>query len=263
MRGTFRKISLPRRFVIDLMHASMGVPFVSLSRPLDIRQLLAACGNLSQPPGWAAIFVKAFALVARDEPILRTLYVKWPWPGFYELPRSVAMVAIARVEDGEDCVLPQRIAGPDALSLSEVDALIRHAKKAPIEEVPMFRKIMLATRLPQPLRRLAWLCGVNFGRQRGNYFGSFVVTGVAAFGGGELHALSPGPFILSYGVVEPDHSMNVVIRWDHRITDAALIAKAMTRLEQVLNTEISAELRGNRPHAEPKADLKTVRAVGS
>jgi hypothetical protein len=117
--------------------------------------------------------------------------------------------------------------------------------------------------LPLPLRRLVWLIGLNFGRQRGNYFGSFTVTGVAAFGGGELHALSPGPFILSFGVVEPDHGVNVVIRWDHRITDAAVIAKAMTRLEQVLNTEISAELRGNRPHAEPKAEHKAVRAVAT
>ena len=101
------------------------------------------------------------------------------------------------------------------------------------------------TRLPLPLRRLAWLVGLNFGRQRANYFGSFVVTSVAAYGGGELHALSPGPFILSYGVVEPDQTIDVVIRWDHRITDAALIAKALTRLEQVLNTEIAAELRGS------------------
>jgi len=267
MRGKVRKISLPRRLIIDLMHASIRVPFVSLSRALDIRALAEARDGAGRPPGWAAIFVKAFALVARDEPVLRTLYVKWPWPGFYELPRSVAMVAIARVENGEDCVLPQRIARPDALALSEVDALIRHAKQAPIDEVPMFRKIMLATRLPWPLRRLIWLIGLNFGRQRGNYFGSFTVTGVAAFGGGELHALSPGPFILSYGVVEPGHSMNVVVRWDHRITDAALIAKAMTRLEQVLNTEIAAELRGGRAHAEPKAELKAehkaVRAVAT
>ena len=43
---------------------------------------------------------------------------------------------------------------------------------------------------------------------------------------------------------EPDQTIDVVIRWDHRITDAALIAKALTRLEQVLNTEIAAELRG-------------------
>jgi hypothetical protein len=259
MRGTVRKISLPRRLVADLMHASIRVPFVSLARPLDIRQLLEARALAAQPPGWAAIFVKAFSLVAKDEPVLRTLYAKWPWPSFYELPRSVAMVAIARVEDGQDCVLPQKVPAADELPLAEVDAQIRHAKHAPIAEVPAFRKILMATRLPLPLRRLIWLVGLNFGRQRANYFGSFGVTSVAAFGGGELHALSPGPFILSYGLVEQDQTIDVVIRWDHRIADAALIARALTRLEQVLNTEIAAELRSHRQQAEPKP----VRAVAT
>ncbi len=259
MRGTPKKISLPRRLIFDLMHASVGVPFVSLSRPLNIRPLIEARAGAVAPAGWAAIFVKAFALIARDEPILRTLYAKWPWPTFYELPKSVALVAIARVQDGEECVLPQRVAAPDALSLAEIDASIRHAKEAPLSDVPMFRKILLATRLPWPLRRLAWAIGLNFGRQRGNYFGSYSVTSVAAFGGGELHAITPGPFILSYGVVETDQSINVVIRWDHRITDAAPIARVLTRLEQVLNTEIAAELRGARQPAEPKP----FRAVGT
>ena len=63
---------------------------------------------------------------------------------------------------------------------------------------------------------------------------------------------APGPLSLTYGVVGPDQSIDVVIRWDHRITDAALIARALTRLEQVLNTEISAELRGNRQPAAAK-----------
>jgi hypothetical protein len=38
------------------------------------------------------------------------------------------------------------------------------------------------------------------------------------------------------------------------------MAKALTRLEQVLNTEIAAELRGHRQHAEPP---KPVRAVAT
>ena len=122
MRGTVRKISIPRRLVIDLMHASIRVPFVSLRRTLDIRQLTEARALVTHPPGWAAIFVKAFSLVAKDEPLLRTLYAKWPWPHFYELPRSVGMVAIARVEDGQDCVLPQKVAAADELPLTEVDA---------------------------------------------------------------------------------------------------------------------------------------------
>jgi hypothetical protein len=259
MRGTARKISIPRRLVADLMHASIRIPFVSLQRPLNVRQLLEARALAAQPPGWAAIFVKAFSLVAKEEPVLRTLYAKWPWPCLYELPRSIAMIAIARVEDGEDCVLPQKITAADAESLIEVDALIRHAKDAPIGEVPAFRKILRVTGLPLPLRRFMWQVGLNFGRQRANWFGSFAVTSVAAYGAGELHALGPGPFILSYGVVEPNQTINVVIRWDHRITDAALIAKALTRLEQVLNTEIAAELRGARQQAEPKP----VRAVAT
>jgi hypothetical protein len=169
------------------------------------------------------------------------------------------MVAIARVEDGQHCVLPQKVPAADALPLSEIDAQIRHAKDAPIGEVPAFRKILRVTRLPLPLRRLMWLVGLNFGRQRANWFGSFGVTSVAAYGAGELHALSPGPFILSYGVVAADQTIDVVIRWDHRITDAALIAKALNRLEQVLNTEIAAEMRGQRQQAEPKP----VRAVAT
>ena len=259
MRGTARKISIPRRLVADLMQASIRIPFVSLQRPLNVRQLLEARALAAQPPGWAAIFVKAFSLVAREEPVLRTLYAKWPWPSLYELPRSIAMIAIARIEDGEDCVLPQKITAADALPLAEVDARIRHAKDAPIADVPAFRKVLLVTRLPLPLRRFAWLIGLNFGRQRANFFGSFVVTSVAAYGAGVLHALSPGPFILSYGVVKQDQTVDVVIRWDHRISDAALIARTLNRLEQVLNTEIAAELRGARQQAEPKP----VRAVAT
>jgi len=241
------------------MHASIRVPFVSLSRPLDVRPLLEARALAAGPAGWAAIFVKAFALVAMDEPVLRTLYAKWPWPSFYELPRSIAMVAIARVEDGQDCVLPQKVPAADELPLAEIDRQIRHAKDAPVGEVPAFRKIFWVTRLPLPLRRILWLMGLNFGRQRANWFGSFGVTSVAAYGAGELHALSPGPFIVSYGVVEPDQTIDVMIRWDHRITDAALIAKALTRLEQVLNTEIAAELRSQRQQTESKP----VRAVAT
>jgi hypothetical protein len=251
MRGTVRKISLPRRFIIDLMRASMRVPFVSLRRTLDVSQLAEARASCAEPPGWVAIFVKAFGLVAKDEPVLRTLYAGWPWPHFYEMPRSVAKVAIARTLDGENCVLPQKVSEPEVLPLAAIDALIRHAKDGPVKDIPAFRKIMHATKLPLPLRRLAWLIAVNVARQHANWFGNVAVTSVAAYGAGELHALSPGPFILSYGVVGPDRNVDVVIRWDHRVTDAAFIAKTLTRLEQVLNTEIAAELRGQGLKLEP------------
>ena len=242
MRGTKRKISLLRIFIVDLMHASMRVPFISLSRPLDIGPLVAARAKAASAPGWAAMFVKAFAIVAKDEPVLRTLYVKLPWPHFFELPRSVAMVAVARVEAGEACILPEKVPAPEEQSLVEIDAAIKRAKNAPLQEIPAFRKILMASRLPLPLRRLSWLIGLNVGRMYANNFGSFGVTSVAAYGPGELQAISPSPFLVSYGVVGPDNRIDVILRWDHRITDAVVIARTMGRLEQVLNTEISAEL---------------------
>lgn len=259
MRGQIRKISLPRQLVIDLMRASMGVPFITLSRTLDIRTLAEARASLDSSPGWAAIFAKAFSLMAKDDPILRTLYLGWPWPHFYELPRSIGMVAIARNESGEDCILPQRVSAPEGLSLTEIDTLIRHAKTAPVDDVPAFRKMLRVSRLPWPLRRLVWTFGLHVGRQRANYFGSFGLTSVAAYGAGQLHALSPGPFIVSYGVVKPDQKIDVVIRWDHRVTDAAMIAKMLTGLETALNTTIVAELLATK---QPVGG-KDVRAVAT
>jgi hypothetical protein len=253
MRGRIRNISLPRRFIIDLMHASVGVPFVSLSRALNIRPLYEARSGAGREPGWAAIFAKAFALVAKEELVLRTLYAKWPWPHFYELPRSIGMVAIARVIDGEDCILPERVLAPEEQPLAQIHAQIRRAKEAPVEDIPLFRRIYKATRLPWPVRRFGWWLARNLGRMHSNNFGSFGLTSVSAYGPGELRAISPGPYVLSYGVVSPDQTIDILIRWDHRITDAVLMARVLTRLEQVLNTEIAAEIRAIRPAAEPRA----------
>lgn len=242
MRGTKRKISLPRRFLIDFMHASMSVPAITFSRPLDVGPLMAARAKVKSSPGWAAVFVKAFAIVAKEEPVLRTLYVKLPWPHFFELPRSVAMVAVARTEGGEEFILPEKVPDAESRSLVEIDAQIRRAKSAPIEDIPNFRKILMASRLPLPLRRLSWYLGQNFGRMCANNFGTFGVTSVSAYGPGDLKAISPTPFLISYGVVTADNRIDVTLRWDHRITDAVVAARAVKRLEQVLNTEISAEI---------------------
>jgi hypothetical protein len=101
---------------------------------------------------------------------------------------------------------------------------------------------MMVTRLPNPIRRLAWAIGLNFGRQRGNYFGTLLVTSVAAFGGGEVEALGPQPFIFSYDRLSNDGSIDVMIRWDHRIADAAFIGGELSRLEQILNHQIADEM---------------------
>jgi hypothetical protein len=241
MRGTVRKISLSRRVIIDLMRASADIPFVAVRRTLSIGRLAAARKSLRNRPAWAAIFAKAFAILAAEQPVLRRVYLKWPWPHFYDFPQTLAMIVVAP-DATPDGVLLFPVKAPDLTSLAEADAMIRSAKSQPIEATPFFRKTMMVTRLPQPLRRLAWAIGLNFGRQRGNYLGTLLVTSVAAFGGGEVEALGPQSFILSYDKVSDDGTIDVMIRWDHRIADAAFIGGELSRLEQILNNPLSDEI---------------------
>jgi hypothetical protein len=241
MRGTVREVSLSRRVITDLMRASKDVPFVAVRRTLSIKRLAAARKGLSSRPAWAAIFAKGFAILAREQPFLRRVYLKWLWPHFYEFPQTVAMIVVApdAVPDG---VMLFPIRAPDLIPLNEADAAIRKAKTQPVAATAFFRKTLTVTRLPYPIRRLAWAIGLNFGRQRGNNFGTLLVTSVAAFGGGEVEARGPQPFILSYDKLSSDGTIDVMIRWDHRITDAAEIAVALSRLEQILNDQVADEL---------------------
>jgi hypothetical protein len=65
---------------------------------------------------------------------------------------------------------------------------------------------------------------------------------VAAFGGGEVEALGPQSFIFSYDRLSNDGTIDVMIRWDHRIADAAFIGGELSRLEQILNHQIADEM---------------------
>jgi hypothetical protein len=262
MRGTVRKISLPRRVIIDLMRASADVPFVAVRRTLNIDRLATARSALAKRPAWAVIFAKAFALLAREQPLLRTAYLKWPWSRFYEFPQTIAMIVVAP-NAAPDGVLMFPVKAPDLVSLEEADIWLRKAKIDPIETTAFFRKTMIITRLPWPLRRLAWAIGLHIGRQRANYFGNLLVTSVAAFGGGEVEALGPTSFILSYVKVAADGSINVMVRWDHRITDAAVIGTALSRLEQILNEQIADELLALAPMAQELADPALPERIGS
>jgi len=165
---------------------------------------------------------------------------------------TVASIVVAPTASPEGVMLFP-IKAPDLVPLMEADASLRKAKTESIESTPFFRKTLAVTRLPLPLRQLAWAIGLNIGRQRGNFFGTLLVTSVAAFGGGEVEALGPGPYIFSYDRVTDDGSIDVMVRWDHRITDAADIGTALSRLEQILNNLVADELLALAPEGQEPA----------
>jgi hypothetical protein len=237
-------LSLPRRFVGDMLHFSQQVPTVPVQRRMKLGDVVAAREAAGPKPGWCAIFTKAYAFVCAAWPELRRAYLSFPWPHLYQHPINVGTIAVERRFNDEDAVFFAHIRQPEKLSLAEIDAKVHHFKEHPLETISSFRRGLRVSRLPRPLRRFLWWFALNVsGRKRAHFAGTYGVTAYSGLGASSLHPLSVMTSTLNYDVIEPDGSVDVRIVYDHRVLDGATVARALADLEGVLKNEIVAELR--------------------
>jgi len=242
MRGRAVRLSLPRRTVVDLLHFAAAVPSVPVQKRMRLKAVVNARAACRNRPRWTAIFAKAYALVAHEFPNLRRAYVKFPWPMLYEYPTSNANIVIERDYEGEPSVFSLLIKDPASRSLPELGRILERASTAPINDIKDFRRALRIAVLPRPLRRLLWWAGLNWGRQRSNFFGTFALSVYSALDAESLHPLTPLTTLLNYGVIDSDGYVSVRIIYDHRVMDGATVARALARLEQILNSSILDEI---------------------
>jgi hypothetical protein len=243
MRGKAMRLSPMRRCIADLLWAAKAVPTVPVQRRMRLAEVVSARAAQPVRVPWSAIFTKAYAKVATLMPELRRAYVKFPWPHLYEYPISLASFAVEREHAGERGVLFARIADPARLPLTRLGQIIKGLQQVPVRECKDFRRSLRLSRVPWPLRRWLWWLGLNIGRQRGNYFGTFAVSVYSALGAESLHPLSPLTSTLNYGVISADGSVDVRIVYDHRVLDGATVARALQKMEAELLDDIRTELR--------------------
>ena len=243
MRGRALKLSASRRLVGDLMRFSIGVPRVTVQRQMNLGPLMRARMAQQPRPSWTVVFLKGYALLARETPEFRRAYIKLPWPQLYEYPVSVASIAHEREHEGERAVLLSRIKGPERCSLAELDASIQAARSRPVMEIKDFRRALRMARAPAPIRRLLMWLGLNIARQRANYFGTFQFSVYSGLGAESLNPLTPLTTLLNYGPIDEDGSVTVRIHYDHRVMDGANVARALERFEKILNGPITDEVK--------------------
>jgi hypothetical protein len=241
MRGRSIPLSPVRKLVVDL--TLLSVPSVPVQRFMNVAPLIAARAAAKGRPAWSVIFAKAYALVAEDMPLLKRAYVKFPTPRLYEYPVSTLSMVVEREYQGEMVVLTTLVRDPAKLSLAHLTEMIRQAQTKPIEEIRSFKRMLDLARWPTPLRRFIWWMGLNIGRQRGNYFGSYGVTVYSGLGAESLHPLSPLTGTLNYGVIGDDGTVAVRIMYDHRVFDGSMVARALAAIEAALNGPILDELK--------------------
>jgi hypothetical protein len=229
--------------VIDFLYFARALPTVPVQKHLSIADLVAARAACRDRPRWTAMFVKAFALVADEMPELRRAYVKLPWPHLYEYPTSKASIMIERNYRGEPALCPVSVKDPSHQSLVAIGDVLDHASSIPLEKLKEFQRWKRLTRVPRPLRRLLWWIGLNIGRQRGNFFGTFGVSVYSALNAESLHPMSPLTALLNYGVIDKSGRVTARIMYDHRVMDGATVARALGRMEEILNSVILDEVR--------------------
>jgi len=240
-RGRYFRLSLPRRWISDLLYFARQVPSVPVERVMhlaevqDIRQRVEI--------SWPALFLKAFGVAAQQHPELRQCLISYPWTRGYEHPDSVASVAIERRYEGEPAVFFAQIQQPEGHSLELIDRFLRDFKTAPVESIGNFRRLIRISKLPLALRRFAWWLSLKWsGVKRAKRLGTFGMSVYSSLGASSLHPLSPLSFLLNYGVMETDGRVTVRIIYDHRIVDGAVIARSLATMESLLTGVLLDEL---------------------
>ena len=148
----WRSLSAPRRLIVELMAACRGVPLVTAERRMDLSSLIEARHVAEVRPAWTVVIAKAFAVVAAKTPALRTSFISFPWPHLCEHSEPVVGIALEREFRGEEVVLFTQVRQPQTVSLTDLDAHLRHVKVAPVDSVRSFCRALDLARLPWPLR---------------------------------------------------------------------------------------------------------------
>jgi hypothetical protein len=241
--GRNLSLSLPRRFLCDLLHYARQVPAAPVQRSLNLARVAAARRDALRRPSWCALFTKALAIVAAARPSLRRVYLSLPRPHLYEHPHNVAAVGLGRRWGDEEAVFFAHLRAPEKQPLLKLDASLRRYQQEPLESIGRFRRLVRLERLPWPVRRFAWWLTLNgSGRRRARQVGTFGVSGPPALGCELLQPLLPVTTTLHHGT--PSRSGRVTVRlfYDHRVLDGATAAQALLDVERALHHEILEEL---------------------
>jgi hypothetical protein len=235
-------ISINRRLVLDGLYFAKRVPLFPIEKTVELGEVARLRKAADTRISWAAVFVKAYALAAAKQRPLRQMYIRWPWPHLAEQPASTAMVVVNRQYRGEDRICWGKLTTPENRSLLNLQRALDAYQTEPVGEV--FRRQVLLSRMPTPLRRLIYWWNINLsGSKRARRLGTFTMSTLA--GEGVMNRMHQ-TFLttsLTYGPLDENGRALVTLLSDHRVVDGIVAARALADLEAALQGPILAELK--------------------
>jgi hypothetical protein len=235
-------ISINRRLVLDGLFFARGVPLYPIEKTFELAEVAELRKTADQRISWAAIFVKAYALTARQHRPLRQAYVRWPWPHLIEEAYTTAMVVLNRQYMGNDRICWGKMATPEKRPLAALQQELDAYQSDPVDSA--FYRQLLLSKLPTALRRLIYWWNLNLaGSRRARRLGTFTMSTLA--GEGVVNRMHQ-TFLttsLTYGPLDDNGQALVTLLCDHRVVDGIVAARALTDLEAALHGPIATELK--------------------
>lgn len=248
-KGRTLPLSGPRRFINDLVHFARQVPTVPVGRTIDVGALFDPRVEHPARPSWSVLFLKAYALVAAENPPLRRALLTFPHTRLYEHPQTLCALAMERRYRDEDGIFVGLFRAPEKQSLGELQEALNFYKHTELEQVGYFRQELRLGAAPTFVRRFLWWTTLNLsGYKRAKRFGTFGLSSYGALGAEQYHPISPLTTTLTFGPIDDDGRVCVKLIYDHRVLDGAYVARRLRDLERVLHGPILAELRRGREH---------------
>lgn len=250
------RLSAARGCVADVAVLGRSIPLFPVERTMRLGAVVDARAAATPRIGWAAIFTKAYALVAREMPPLRSWLAGIARPRLATADRSVATLAVNRVEDGADRLCWTRIQAPEDQSLTALQSLIDESLTKPVAEA--FPRQIQLEGVPGALRRtiLRWNMR-SASPKRATRIGTFSLSTLAGLGATNRFHPTLCTTSLSYAPFEADGRCLVTLIADHRVLDGAAVARALHWLEQALTVDVVAELAACGDRARDTAPRQT------
>ncbi|MEM1443124.1 MAG: hypothetical protein AAGF67_12330 [Verrucomicrobiota bacterium] len=231
--------------VCDILHFEREVPTFPHAREFNLAAVAKARGEAATRISWTILFIKAFALVAKESPILRQAWIRYPWPRLYQSPHSVAYLPVKRTHEEEEWLCFAPFSEPENRSLEELCDLLASYRDEPINEV--FRTQYNSSRLPTLLRRLIIVSWFRcLGKRRVKRMGTFGITTISSRGAEIQYPPGIHTSTLTYGPIDESGKCRVTMHYDHRLMDGWYVAEVLEELEKTLNGVITDELEARK-----------------
>ena len=239
----YSSVPLQLRWVNDGMHFGRKTLLFGCNWTINVAAVTAARAARQPTIGWAAIWIKALALVGQRRPELRTAYLPFPWARFYRHPTTVCAIVVERTWRGASALFSEQFKAPDTMSLARLDAAMRGLKQKPVEEIGSFRRMIRFARPPLLVRRLIWTVVLYWsGRLRSRYVGTYAINPFPT-PGQVMQSTTLSTVGLYFGLIDGNGDVLVQVLFDHRVLDGVGAYRLIRDLEATLNREIVAELK--------------------